>query len=86
MQLELNVNCYSGYITAEVVSTAPGREGETVEGYDGEASRLTHVDAVRQPIRWGKRTVIEPLPERRCYLRFTTQQSSFFAYRWSPAE
>ena len=45
-----------------------------------------HIDAVRQRIRWGDRTVVRPIDGGRCRLRIRMQQTSLFAFRWSTAE
>ena len=85
MKLEVNANCYSGYLAAEVVSAEEGKQAEALDGYEGPAGRIEHVNSISQRINWAGRDVIEPTPAGACYLRFTTQQSSFFSYRWSEA-
>ena len=86
MQLELNADCRTGYISVEVMSAEDGRQSTALEGYGAEASRAESIDSVRHPVRWGDRDVVEPIPGGRCHLRFATMQSSFYSYRWTEAE
>lgn len=85
MRLELNANCYSGYITVEVMAAMDGQESTPLAGYSQDLSRMEQVDGVRLPVHWGEQTVVPAQPASRCYLRFAMQQASFFAYRWVPA-
>ena len=85
MKLEVNANCRTGYLAAEVLSAEEGKQSEALAGYEGSSGRIEYVDSVRHRITWGERNAIEPIPAGACYLRFTTQQSSFFSYRWSEA-
>ena len=85
MQLELNVDCYSGYISTEVMSTEEGKEAQALVGYEGEASRVERIDTTRHPVRWGEKSVVAPVESGRCHLRFAMTQTSFFSYRWRPA-
>jgi hypothetical protein len=86
MQLELNANAYSGYVSVEVMAAEEGKESQALEGYEGEASMAEGIDAVRHPVHWGEKRVIEPVECGRCYLRFAMKQASFFSYRWSAVE
>jgi len=85
MVLELNANCFSGYITCEIVRVLPDGKWEAVPGYDGEAGRIEQVDGTRIRVRWKDRDVVQPVEGSQCYIRFTSKQSSLFSYRWSPA-
>jgi hypothetical protein len=85
-ELELNVDCHSGYISAEVMHGEPGREAEPVAGYEGAASRVEMIDVTAHRVCWGQRKVVEPVSEGRCTLRFSMEQASFFSYRWSEAD
>ncbi|MBN1943159.1 MAG: hypothetical protein JW849_07680 [Phycisphaerae bacterium] len=85
MKLEVNVNCRTGFIKAEVIEAKEGCPNEPLPGYDGDSSYIEFADAVRIPIRWGEKTVVEPVAAGACYLRFTMKQASFFSYRWSEA-
>ena len=85
MQLELNVDCHSGYISTEVMSAEEGKEAQALVGYKGDASRLERIDATCHPVRWREKRVVDPVESGRCYLRFAMTQTSFFSYRWRPA-
>jgi len=85
MQLEVNANCYSGYVKVDVLSAQDGIQNTPIEGYDSDKAKLEQVDGVRLPVRWGEKTVVEPVAGGRCHLRFTMEQASLFAYRWAPA-
>lgn len=85
MQLEVNANCYSGYVKVDVLSTEDGLQNTPREGYSSEDGVLEQVDGVRLMVRWGDKAVVQPVEGGRCYLRFTMEQASLFAYRWAPA-
>ena len=86
MQLELNVDCRTGYISTEVLSAEDGKESTALSGYGADTSRAEAIDRVRHLVRWGEKVVVEPIQGGRCYLRFAMIQSSFYAFRWSVAE
>jgi len=86
MKLELNVDCYGGYIAVDVIADAIGKYFEPVPGYEADASRMEHVDSICQPVTWGEREVVEPIAEQSCFLRFTMRQGSLFSYRWTEAD
>ena len=82
MQLEINVDCFNGHISTEVLSMY---EAQVLGGYKAEASRVERIDTTRHPVRWGEKFVVDPVESGRCYLRFAMTQASFFSYRWRPA-
>jgi hypothetical protein len=86
MELEVNADCRTGVLAVEVQSAAFGEEGVPLAGYAAEAGRSESWDAVRHPVHWGERTVVEPIPGGRCVLRFDLQQASLYAYRWRPVQ
>ena len=81
MKLELNVDCYNGYVAADIISAA-GDTFEPVPGYDAEASRAEYIDSVCHPVRWGLKEVVGPIDGGKCFLRLTLKQGSLFSYRW----
>ncbi|MBN1555342.1 MAG: hypothetical protein JXA11_11395 [Phycisphaerae bacterium] len=85
MKLEVNVNCLTGFIKAEVIEAKGNCPNEPIPGHDGDASYVEFADAVRLPIRWGEKTVVEPVTAGACHLRFTMKQASLFSYRWTEA-
>lgn len=85
MFLEINADCGTGYISTAVLCAEDGRESEVLPGYDAAGSMVEAVDAVRCPVRWGERRVVDPVPSGRCYLRFAMKQASFYGYRWMVA-
>ena len=86
MELELNVNAYSGHVAVDVIPMdAGGRCFDPLPGYDTSASRIEHVDAVHQPIRWGEHAVVDPVEAGHCVLRIHLRQGSLFSYRWTEA-
>lgn len=86
MQLELNVDCRTGYISTEVLSAEDGKESTALSLYEAESSKVEAIDSVRHPVRWGERAVVDPVQGGRCHLRFAMMQGSFYAFRWTPAK
>ena len=83
MQLELNVDCRSGYAAVDVIADEPEKHFEPIPGYDAGTSRIEHADAVRHAVTWGDRTVVQPHSSGSCFLRITMKQGSLFSFRWS---
>jgi hypothetical protein len=81
MRLEVNVNAFSGYFSAEVWSV---EENRPLRGYEGNASRVEGVDSTRHVVAWRDKRAVSPIEGGRCYLRFSMKQASFFSYRWIP--
>ena len=87
MKLELNVDCHSGHIAAEVLPIDySGACFEPVEGYEADKSRVEYVDCVRHEVSWADKKVVEPIKEKSCVLRMTLRQGSLFSYKWSEAK
>ena len=83
--LEVNANCHSGWLRADVVPAAPGSTTEADAAAEPLTSRLEHVDSVCRRLAFDGSEVLEPTASGRCFLRFTLYQSSLFSYRWSEA-
>jgi len=86
MRLELNANCYSGYITAEIIPAVVGQETQPLPGYDSRKSRTEGIDSICHRVIWGEHRAVAAISAGWCHLRFTMKQTSFFSYRWSQAE
>ena len=86
MKLELNVNCYSGRISVEVIPAAGGGETDPLPGCEGSASAAEGIDQVSHRVCWGERSVVAPIEAGRCHLRFCLKQASLFSYRWAEAK
>ena len=82
MQLQGNVNCYSGYFAAEVISASKNLF-DPVPGYEAEATRVEQIDLLCHQVAWRGREVVEPIEGGRCFLRMRLQQGSLFSFRWT---
>ena len=85
MKLELNVDCYSGYVAVDVIPDEIGKEFDPIPGYDAGASRAAHMDSTCHRVRWGQRDVVTPNEAPSCFLRVKMKQASLFSFRWSEA-
>ncbi len=84
MELELNVNCYSGFVAVDVFD-ADGDPFKPIRGYKAQASRVERIDTVRHRVAWGTTKTVRPIKSGQCFLRITMQQGSLFSYRWTAA-
>ena len=87
MKLELNVDCRSGHIAAEIIPLDEERGNffDVAPGYEADASRVEFVDSIRQQVTWNEKKVVAPRKEKRCAIRITMRQGSLFSFRWSEA-
>jgi len=86
MKLELNVNCYSGYVTADVIAAEPESYFEPIPGYEADASRIEDTDSTCHHVRWNGRETVTPIDCGACFLRLRLKQGSLFSYRWTQAD
>ncbi len=71
MKLELNVNCDSGWVAVDVLKP----DGSVVPGYEGDASRVEHIDEVRHHVQWKDNGLISPIEGGQCRTTHTLSNS-----------